>query len=87
MGSGHPAASRVACGGAARKLAALQDAQLEALFAAVAEGQRQGGDCRLDLLVAYTASAAEFAAKRELSKTWPIRHSATLMRRHAASGR
>ncbi|MEK4210121.1 MULTISPECIES: hypothetical protein [Paenibacillus] len=47
------------------KLAALQDAQLEALFAAVAESQRQGGDCRLDLLVAYTASAAEFAAKRE----------------------
>lgn len=47
------------------KLAALQDAQLEALFTAVAESQRQGGDCRLDLLVAYTASGAEFAAKRE----------------------
>jgi hypothetical protein len=47
------------------KLAALQDAQLEALFTAVAESQRQGGDCRLDLLVAYTASAVEFAAKRE----------------------
>lgn len=47
------------------KLAALQDAQLEALFTAVAECQRQGGDCRLDLLAAYTASAAEFAAKRE----------------------
>ncbi|MEK3749975.1 hypothetical protein NYE25_17290 [Paenibacillus sp. FSL E2-8871] len=47
------------------KLTALQDAQLEALFTAVAESQRQGGDCRLDLLVAYTASGAEFAAKRE----------------------
>ncbi|WP_313641699.1 hypothetical protein [Paenibacillus sp.] len=47
------------------KLAALQDAQLEALFTAVAESQRQGGDCRLDLLAAYTASGAEFAAKRE----------------------
>lgn len=47
------------------KLAALQDAQLEALFTAVAESQRQGDDCRLDLLAAYTASGAEFAAKRE----------------------
>lgn len=47
------------------KLATLQDAQLEALFAAVAECQRQGGDCRLDLLASYTASAAEFAAQRE----------------------
>ncbi|MEK5435344.1 MULTISPECIES: hypothetical protein [Paenibacillus] len=47
------------------KLTTLQDAQLEALFTAVAESQRQGGDCRLDLLVAYTASGAEFAAKRE----------------------
>lgn len=47
------------------KLAALQDAQLEAIFAAVAVNQRQGGDCRLDLLAAYTASASEFAAKRE----------------------
>lgn len=47
------------------KLAALQDAELEALFTAVAACQRQGGDCRLDLLVACTAGPAEFAAKRE----------------------
>lgn len=51
--------------GAPVKLAALQDAQLEALFAAVAEHQRQGGDSRLDLLAPYPASAAEFAAQRE----------------------
>ncbi|MNC35328.1 hypothetical protein D3C75_838090 [compost metagenome] len=47
------------------RLAALQDAQLEALFAAVAERQRLGGDCRVDLLAPYPASAAEFAAQRE----------------------
>ena len=47
------------------KLAALQDAQLEALFTAVAERQRQGGDSRLDLLASYAASADEFAAQRE----------------------
>ncbi|WP_019908363.1 hypothetical protein [Paenibacillus sp. HW567] len=47
------------------KLAALQDAWLETLFAAVAESQRQGSDCRVDLLAAYPASAAEFAAQRE----------------------
>ncbi|MBW4083729.1 hypothetical protein [Paenibacillus sp. S150] len=47
------------------RLAALQDAQLDALFAAVAERQRLGGDCRLDLLAPYPASAAEFAAQRE----------------------
>ncbi|OKP86208.1 hypothetical protein A3844_14160 [Paenibacillus helianthi] len=45
--------------------AALQDAQLEALFASVAERQRLGGDCRVDLLAPYPASAAEFAAQRE----------------------
>lgn len=47
------------------RLAALQDAQLEALFAAVAESQRLGGDSRVDLLAPYPASAAEFAAMRE----------------------
>ncbi|WNS42948.1 hypothetical protein [Paenibacillus sp. MMS20-IR301] len=47
------------------KLAALQDTQLEALFAAVAESQRLGGDSRVDLLAPYPASAAEFAAMRE----------------------
>lgn len=47
------------------RLAALQDAQLEALFAAVAESQRLGGDSRVDLLAPYPASAAEFAAQRE----------------------
>ncbi|KAI7249178.1 hypothetical protein KC345_g11769, partial [Hortaea werneckii] len=47
------------------RLAALQDAQLEALFAAVAESQRLGGDSRIDLLAPYPASAAEFAAMRE----------------------
>lgn len=47
------------------KLAALQDAQLEALFAAVALSQQQGGDSRLDVLAPYPASAAEFAAARE----------------------
>lgn len=47
------------------RLAALQDAQLEALFAAVAESQRLGGDSRIDLLAPYPASAAEFAAQRE----------------------
>ncbi|MFE4714039.1 hypothetical protein ACFRAM_24650 [Paenibacillus sp. NPDC056722] len=47
------------------RLASLQDAQLEALFAAVAERQRQGGECRLDLLAPSPASAAEFAAQRE----------------------
>ncbi|WP_249900791.1 hypothetical protein [Paenibacillus sp. PK3_47] len=51
--------------GAPAKLAALQDAQLEALFAAVAEHHRQGGDSRVDLLAPYPASAAEFAAQRE----------------------
>jgi hypothetical protein len=47
------------------KLAALQDVQLEALFAAVAANQRLGGDSRIDLLAPYPASAAEFAVKRE----------------------
>lgn len=69
------------------RLAVLQDAQLEALFSAVAESQRVGSDCRVDLLAPYPASAPEFAVMRELSRTWPNRHSATLMRRLAASGR
>lgn len=47
------------------RLAALQDAQLGALFAAVADSQRRGGDCRVDLLAPYPASAAEFASQRE----------------------
>lgn len=47
------------------RLAALQDVQLEALFAAVAANQRLGGDSRIDLLAPYPASAEEFAAKRE----------------------
>ncbi len=47
------------------RLAALQDAQLAALFSAVAERQRLGGDCRVDLLAPYPASAAEFASQRE----------------------
>ncbi|GGF89511.1 hypothetical protein GCM10010912_38320 [Paenibacillus albidus] len=51
------------------RLAALQDAQLEALFTALAERQRRGGDCRLDLLAPYPASAAEFAAMREFIET------------------
>lgn len=69
------------------KLAELQDVQLEALFAAVAANQRLGSDSRIDLLAAYPASAAEFAAQRELLRTWPSRPSATLTRRRAASGR
>ncbi|WP_379131262.1 hypothetical protein [Paenibacillus sp. sgz500958] len=47
------------------RLAALQDAQLEALFAAISERHMKGGDSRLDLLAAYPASGAEFAAQRE----------------------
>ncbi|NQX48532.1 hypothetical protein HQN87_24685 [Paenibacillus tritici] len=47
------------------RLAALQDAQLDALFAAVAESQRLGSDSRVDLLAPYPASRAEFAAQRE----------------------
>ncbi|WP_151737389.1 hypothetical protein [Paenibacillus tengchongensis] len=47
------------------RLAALQDAQLGALFAAVAEHLRLGGDSRVDLLAVYPASASEFAAVRE----------------------
>ncbi|WP_150273431.1 hypothetical protein [Paenibacillus tepidiphilus] len=47
------------------RLAALQDAQLGALFAAVAEHLRLGGDSRTDLLAPYPASAGEFAAVRE----------------------
>ncbi|KWX77797.1 hypothetical protein AMQ84_11160 [Paenibacillus riograndensis] len=50
------------------RLAALQDAQLEALFAAVAERQRLGGDSRVDLLAPSPASAAEFAAQREFTE-------------------
>lgn len=46
-------------------LAALQDAVLEALFRAVGERQRVGGEARLDLLASYPASAWEFAAARE----------------------
>ncbi|WP_340025847.1 hypothetical protein MHI24_12030 [Paenibacillus sp. FSL K6-1096] len=47
------------------RLAALQDAQLGALFAAVLHSQRLGGDSRIDLLAPYPAGAAEFAAQRE----------------------
>ncbi|MEK4060843.1 MULTISPECIES: hypothetical protein [Paenibacillus] len=47
------------------RLAVLQDAQLEALFSAVAESQRLGSDCRVDLLAPYPASAPEFAVMRE----------------------
>lgn len=47
------------------RLAALQDAQLEALFTELAESLRRGGDSRLDLLAPYPASAAEFADTRE----------------------
>ena len=47
------------------RLATLQDAQLEALFTALAEHQRQGGESRLDLLAPYPASTDEFAAMRE----------------------
>lgn len=47
------------------RLAALQDALLGALFAAVLQSQRLGGDSRIDLLAPYPASAAEFAAQRE----------------------
>lgn len=47
------------------RLAVLQDAQLEALFAAVAGNRRQGGDSRVDLLAPYPASAPEFAVIRE----------------------
>lgn len=47
------------------RLKELQDAQLEALFAALAANQRLGSDSRIDLLAAYPASRAEFAAQRE----------------------
>lgn len=55
--------------GRREQLAALQDAQLEALFAAVEERQRFGGECRLDLLAPLPASAPEFAAQREFIET------------------
>lgn len=47
------------------RLAVLQDAQLEALFSAVTENRRLGGDSRVDLLAPYPASAPEFAVMRE----------------------
>ncbi|WP_405104436.1 hypothetical protein MHH28_18115 [Paenibacillus sp. FSL K6-1217] len=47
------------------RLAALQDAQLDALFAAALHSQRLGGDSRIDLLAPYPASLEEFAAQRE----------------------
>ncbi|ULO08230.1 hypothetical protein H1230_05200 [Paenibacillus sp. 19GGS1-52] len=47
------------------RLAALQDAQLEALFTELTESLRRGGDSRLDLVAPYPASAAEFADSRE----------------------
>lgn len=47
------------------RMAVLQDVQLEALFAAVAERHRHGRDGRLDLLAPYPASASEFARLRE----------------------
>ncbi|WP_157261063.1 hypothetical protein [Paenibacillus wynnii] len=51
------------------KLNALQDVQLEALFAALGERYRQGCDSRVDLLAPYPASGAEFAAMREFIET------------------
>ncbi|AKG36382.1 hypothetical protein [Paenibacillus durus] len=51
------------------RLAELQDILLEALFNALAERQREGGDCRLDLLAPHPASAHEFAAAREFIET------------------
>ena len=51
------------------KLNALQDVHLEALFAALNERHRQGSDNRVDLLAAYPASGAEFAAMREFIET------------------
>lgn len=69
------------------RLAALQDAQLDALFAAALHSQRLGGDSRIDLLAPYPASLEEFAAQRELLRAWPSRPSATLMRQPAVSGR
>lgn len=51
------------------RLAELQDTLLEALFNALAERQREGGDCRLDLLAPYPASPAEFAAAREFMES------------------
>lgn len=47
------------------RLAELQDVILEALFRALGDRQRAGGDCRLDLLAPYPASGWEFAAARE----------------------
>jgi len=51
------------------RLAALQDAQLEALFAALGERHLQGGDSRVDLLAPHPASGAEFAEIREFIET------------------
>ncbi|MDT3427616.1 hypothetical protein J2Z22_003179 [Paenibacillus forsythiae] len=51
------------------RLAELQDILLEALFNALAEQQREGGDSRLDLLAPHPASAHEFAAAREFIET------------------
>ncbi|WP_310552151.1 hypothetical protein [Paenibacillus glufosinatiresistens] len=70
-----------ACGG---RLGELQDAVLEALFLVLTDWQRAGGDCRLDLLAAYPASPAEFAAAREFIETVAEQ---TLGHRFAASCR
>lgn len=51
------------------KIAALQDAQLEALFTALGDRHMQGCDCRVDLLAPYPASIAEFVAMREFIET------------------
>lgn len=63
-GQQSPCCIQRSCG-AARKARRASGRAARSAFTAVAESQRQGGDCRLDLLVAYTASGAEFAAKRE----------------------
>lgn len=51
------------------KMAAIQDVQLEALFAALGERHRQGRDNRVDLLAPFPASGAEFAEMREFIET------------------
>lgn len=52
-----------------RRGSELQDALLEALFKALQARQRQGRECRLDLLVPQPAGAAEFAMAREFIET------------------
>lgn len=50
------------------RLAALRDAQLEALFTSLASLQREGQDGRLDLLAPYPAGPDEFAGIREFTE-------------------